>query len=236
MQSLKEHVAKAYYKFRRWKRQFDLVGQDRLEIFTSYYEKNQWKDAESKSGTGSNLIETQAVRQILPKIFSQLDVKTLLDVPCGDFNWMQHVDLTGIDYTGGDIVEALIDENRKTYGKSGRVFRQLDICKEVPSNHDLILCRDALVHLSNKDIWSAISNFKASGSDYILTTTFPNVEKNASIPTGMWRPLNLQRQPFNFPPPMKIYSEKNENLDFRYGEKCLGLWRLENLPTATCHD
>ena len=31
----------------------------------------------------------------------------MLDVPCGDFRWMAHVDLSGIIYIGGDIIECV---------------------------------------------------------------------------------------------------------------------------------
>jgi hypothetical protein len=35
----------------------------------------------------------------------------MLDAPCGDFNWMKEVDLSAVHYTGGDIVEPLVNSN-----------------------------------------------------------------------------------------------------------------------------
>jgi hypothetical protein len=39
----------------------------------------------------------------------------LLDIPCGDFNWMKLLNL-GVDYIGADIVGELIAENRRRFG------------------------------------------------------------------------------------------------------------------------
>jgi hypothetical protein len=36
------------------------------------------------------------------------DVKSLLDIPCGDFHWMRRVNLQGLSYVGADIVRELI--------------------------------------------------------------------------------------------------------------------------------
>ena len=45
---------------------------------------------------------------------------SLLDAPCGDFNWMRHVPLGGVSYTGADVVPELIARNRRDYGRDGR--------------------------------------------------------------------------------------------------------------------
>ena len=56
------------------------------EIFTEYYKENYWSNDESLSGSGS---ETQNVKNIintLPDILSEINAKSILDIPCGDFN------------------------------------------------------------------------------------------------------------------------------------------------------
>jgi hypothetical protein len=47
---------------------------------------------ESVSGAAATLGETAVLRDALPQVFAALRVKTLLDIPCGDFHWMQLVD------------------------------------------------------------------------------------------------------------------------------------------------
>jgi len=41
-----------------------------------------------------------------------LQIKTLLDAPCGDGNWINKVDLSGITYIGADIVPEIIETNK----------------------------------------------------------------------------------------------------------------------------
>src|SRR5207302_8241115 len=61
--------------------------------FERIYSTNLWSDPETRSGVGSSLDSTRALRAELPKAMRSLSARTLLDVPCGDFSWMQHVDL-----------------------------------------------------------------------------------------------------------------------------------------------
>jgi hypothetical protein len=59
------------------------------EIFTDIYKKNDWKNDESVSGNGSTLDATEGVRRELPRLFAKFHVKSLLDIPCGDCNWIK---------------------------------------------------------------------------------------------------------------------------------------------------
>jgi hypothetical protein len=95
---------------------------------------------------------------------------------------------------------------------------------------DLILCRDCLVHLPFRDGLALLGNFRQSGSRYLLTTTFSQLAKNNEVKmTGNWRPLNLELPPFCLPPPLYLLAEGCTEMDGRYGDKSLGLWRLADL-------
>ena len=83
---------------------------------------------ESVSGAGSSLQATERLRAVLPHVLREFEVRTLLDAPCGDWNWMSHVDLPVERYIGGDIVRALVDENRLRHGSPERDFRVIDLC------------------------------------------------------------------------------------------------------------
>src|SRR5580765_5333146 len=73
-------------------------------IFSGIYLNNSWSNPESVSGRGSTLAHTEMIRKTLPDLLAHLHARSLLDAPCGDFNWMQYVDLGGIQYTGADVV------------------------------------------------------------------------------------------------------------------------------------
>ncbi len=92
--------------------------------------KKLWSSKESISGTGSPLDFTKNIRLHLPpKIFTKFNISSILDTPCGDFHWMQHVlkNHNEIDYIGGDIVNMLFLENNKKYASNHISFIILDI-------------------------------------------------------------------------------------------------------------
>jgi hypothetical protein len=206
----------------------ELSLQDR---FARIYQTNMWFDAESRSGTGSSLDATARLRVSLPPLLRRLNVRRLLDVPCGDFNWMSHVDLSGIDYIGGDIVEPIIEANRERYESPTRKFLTLDVISGPLPWVDVILCRDCLVHLSFANIIAAVRTMKASGAQYLLTTTFPDRQANVDIVDGDWRPLNLEVSPFLFPAPQSVIVEDCTEEGGAYADKALAVWRLSDLPT-----
>lgn len=203
----------------------------RQVVFREIWASNYWGDQESESGTGSNLHETAVLRSRLASLLASLAVRSLLDVPCGDFHWMKEVRLPpGLTYVGGDIVEQIVARNRNCYGGETRLFRKMDLMRDSLPAADLILCRDCFVHFSFVDIFKAVGNLKRSGSKYLLTTHYANDRANDDIRTGRWRPLNLTRPPLNFPPPLFVIDEECSEAGGQYRDKRLALWRLEDLP------
>lgn len=198
------------------------------EIFTEIHHENKWGGKDSASGTGSDLTQTQVIRNELPAIWQNFAIHTMLDIPCGDFHWMKHVELAGIDYIGGDIVADLTSRNQQ-YETSNIHFRQLNLLQDKLPKVDLVFCRDCLVHLSFKDAFVALHNICDSGSKYLLTTTFTQHQVNRDIATGQWRMLNLESAPFSLLPPLKIINEGCTEHEIEYRDKSLGLWRVEDI-------
>jgi SAM-dependent methyltransferase len=199
-------------------------------VFLDIYSKNAWGGAESRSGSGSSLEQTETIRKQLPPIIRNLGVKSFLDIPCGDFYWMKQVRLELDEYIGADILAQLIEHNRALYTSQNRRFTVLDIMKDHLPSVDLIFSRDCLVHFSFRDIRRTIRNMKRSNSNYLLTTTFTARDQNTDIATGEWRPLNLQLPPFNFPEPIVLINENCSEVEGRYPDKSLGLWRIADIP------
>jgi hypothetical protein len=192
------------------------------EVFTRIHRDNAWGNAESRSGAGSTLAYTESLRAELPALLRRLEVRTLLDLPCGDFHWLRHLDL-GLDrYIGGDIVPALIDRLRRDCAAPGREFQVLDLIQDPLPAADALLCRDCLVHLSNRDALAALANIRRGRARWLIATTFPEVTKNRDIATGQFRPVNLCLPPFNLPPPVEsIRDTAASHLD-----RWLGVWRM----------
>ena len=195
-------------------------------IFTTIYTKNEWGDVESVSGPGSNLEQSLGVREALPALLNEFGVRSILDVPCGDFWWMKEVELDVEHYVGADVVKELVDSNVAKYGNDQRKFVSLDITRDNLPQVDLVLCRDLLVHFTYRDIFNALKNLRKSNSEFFLTTTFIGIDDNEDILTGEWRAINLQKPPFNFPAPLKLIDDYDINPKAR---KSLGLWRISDI-------
>jgi hypothetical protein len=143
---------------------------------------------------------------------------------------MKEVPLEGVEYTGADIVPPLIEENRRRYGSRRVNFLCLDIATDELPRADLVLVRDALVHLSLSQAMSALLRISRSGGGHLLATTFPTATSNAEIVTGDFRKLNLRLPPFNLPPPLMMIDEKHPNP--AHADKSLGLWRIDKIESA----
>ncbi len=183
------------------------------------------------SGIGSSLDQTERIRELLPLLLMEYRIWSIVDVACGDFTWMREINLSGFHYHGFDIVTSIVKQNRALYAKKNIQFDELDIVKQSPPCAELILCRDCFVHLSNRNNLKALSNFKKSGSTYLLTTTFTHQNLNTDLVSGRgWRPINLEKEPYKFPPPLLLLDEVCTESNGLFVDKALGLWIIKNLP------
>jgi hypothetical protein len=169
----------------------------------------------------------------------ELNIRSLLDLPCGDFNWMQHVELGEIQYIGGDIVSELIERNRKLYSRALRRFEHLDLTSSPLPKIDAVLCRDCLGHLPYASILAALENICSSGALYLLTThfTFRSLPANEEVTSGwQWRRLNFELAPFYWPPPHRYIIEGCDEVGGKYADKSLSVWPIgqirARLPTS----
>jgi len=171
---------------------------------------------------------TRRIREQLPDLLRDLEICSLLDIPCGDFNWMKELDLD-VDYVGADVVKDLVDANERSYGCDRRHFAHLDLTTDSLPAVDAIFCRDCLVHLSFDDIERAMVNILGSGARYLLVTTYPDCVENRDISTGDWRQLNFEKPPFEWPKPYRIVDDAvSRDTDNPNRDKSMGVWQIEN--------
>lgn len=200
-------------------------------IFNKMYINNIWSKSlkETKSGSGSSITNTQEIRKELPLLFENLNIKSILDAGCGDFNWFKEINLKNINYMGVDIVNDIIIENKNLYETKNIKFYQKDIITEDLPCVDLIICRDCLVLFSDSNIKQTLRNFKKSGSKYLLITNFLYKRQNVNIETGSWRPINFTEEPYVFSLPLKNINEKCTEANNQFNDKSLSLWNLSEI-------
>jgi SAM-dependent methyltransferase len=224
----KRALTVAERRFAEQRRELSKLGLQ--ERFERIYHTNLWSDPETRSGTGSSLDSTRVLREKLPEALRQLGTRVLLDVPCGDFTWMDHVDLAGIEYIGGDIVHSIVESNREQYAGTGREFIELDLTRDDLPRADVLLCRDCLVHLSYANIARVLENLRRSDIRYLLMTSFPGRGDNKDVEDGDWRPLDFEAAPFSFPHPVLTIVEECDEEGGSYADKSLCAWAVSDIP------
>ena len=203
------------------KKKFDLI-----------YKTSYWGGVSKdipKSGLGSSLQATENIRRELPKLLEKYEISTMLDIPCGDFSWLSHLNLPIDKYIGADLVEKLIDENIKMYARQNFEFKCLDLLQDPLPKCDLVMVRDCLVHLTNEQVHMALHNIVRSGSKYLATSHFEDCKENiVSRRPDRWRPLNMTKLPFNLPSPITSVVDSYSRIPYEAHKK-LALWQISDL-------
>jgi hypothetical protein len=189
--------------------------------FTEIYQANGWNDRESRSGPGSRRDSGSVADTIraLEWIVRDHAIRSMADIPCGDFNWMplflnRHPDLA---YRGYDIVPEMIAANRAAH--PDRSFEVLDILTQVPAKADLVLCKDLLNHLKDRHVPRALANIRASGARWLLASNNFGAANRAFRVSSLIdsRRLDITGPRFGYPKPV-------------WHTHYLGLWRVADLP------
>jgi len=214
-------------------------------IFKNIYENWGFGSLESRSGPGSTLDETKLLREKIKSLVQELEIKSVVDIPCGDFNWMKEIVNIFQSYTGGDIVDEAINNNNTNYSNSKTKFVVFDLINDNIPDADLLIVRDVIGHLPLEDGKKIINNILKSNCRYFLSTTWAKKNdngewencksgqidrENEGVEYGRFYPVNLMAYPFNFPK-ASMYLEEDVVVDgFENGNrKVLALWDLDEI-------
>ena len=190
-------------------------------VFNSIYKSNHWNKSkkfnsnQSYSGPGSvaNSIQTNNLITELQKFFKENDIKNILDAPCGDCAWIKKIFISDIKYTGIDIVEDLIIQNKITFNSYSNIEFY---CKDLIEyndfdNYDFILMRDFFIHLPISMIEKILKNLQNSNCKYFAFNNYENESINKEISTGQHRKINFLKDPFNLNVPYHKIQEINND-------------------------
>jgi SAM-dependent methyltransferase len=167
---------------------------DANAAFSEIYDKNVWGKG---SGVGSEPQFTTEYVAMLQRFLAQHRIKSVVDFGCGDWQFSQLIDWTGIEYRGFDIVASVIDANRLRFESANIKFEQVADGTALPSA-DLLICKDVLQHLPTAVVLRNLGIFKQLYPNLLITNDiFPAEGANSDIDAGQWRPLRLDQAPFN---------------------------------------
>lgn len=223
----------------------------KLGLPSDYYGYAHWPPRSSRkksaSGTGSELgLATELSLDFIINVTRRFGVKSLLDIPCGDVNWIfdsYETDSLPV-YVGLDITQAVLELNSRRFEHHSNKkflfwdatecplpkFRNVSDGEEHP--FDLVHVRDVIQHMNLSQGVQYMCNVLKSGANVLITTTFPKAN-NTHISEGGYYPNNLSREPFSFPASddcILTHPELQEDLTCAY-DLTVGTWRQEYIKT-----
>jgi hypothetical protein len=107
------------------------------------------------------------------------------------------MDWSGIFYQGFDVVDTVIVINKDRFASNNITFATMRSISDLP-NADLVVCKDVLQHLPNRDVIEYLEYFLTHYKYAIVTNDiFPDAYTNLDIPHGAGRALRLDQEPFD---------------------------------------
>jgi SAM-dependent methyltransferase len=214
---------------RQWRGQYTKHTRERdmTGVFSQIYANGAWvmrENQDSLSGVGSVREATGEMAPQLSAFLREVGCRRLVDVGCGDFNWMRTV-AGDFEYLGIDVVPQVIEANKAQYAHLRRRFICLDATSSPIESGDVALCREVLFHLSFRDGRKLMHNIKAAGFKHVLFTTDSAVWFNSDIRTGDFRRINLTRAPYGLPVPERQLTDDKVSVG-----RALAVWPGAALP------
>jgi SAM-dependent methyltransferase len=147
----------ARHRYRRLRRFAEAtVNQQRTpeQVFSRIYEDGLWGKGDGGFHSGSGSVEAHAAAyvQALSHYIAEHSIRRVVDLGCGDFTVGRKIVALGVDYTGADVVPALVQHHSAQHGSQKVRFVHLDIVNDPLPDGDVCLIRQVLQHLSNDQI------------------------------------------------------------------------------------
>ena len=163
------------------------------DVFQRIYQEKVWTKG---SGSGSLPSNTVAYRAFLQSYLRTNHIRSMIDCGCGDWKVMKLMDLSGIIYTGVDVVSPVIKSNKRLYESPTVRFLDADVRSIQLPDADLVILKDVLQHWSSGEI----ARFLARLQKYprvLVVNTCEGENLNGEIHDGGIRPVDLSQAPFH---------------------------------------
>jgi SAM-dependent methyltransferase len=163
--------------------------------FEEIYLNNEWGNG---SGAGSIYKHNQGYILFLQGFLKQNDIRTVVDVGCGDWQFSQYINWNGVKYKGFDIVESVIDNNKERYSSNNVSFHHYSGDSSDLPEADVLIVKDVLQHWSYESINKFILDLRKFKFVLITNCVDPTEEfNNKGIEDGGFSCLDLRLSPFN---------------------------------------
>ena len=173
-----------------------------VEVFSDVYEADLWNGG---SGPGSAPENTVEYRDFLSGYLDVLRALTtdgrVVDLGCGDWRIGELVDWTGLEYVGVDVVPSVIEANQRRDTPDNVSFVCLDALTEELPGGDVLIVKDVLQHWPNADVLRLLDAAEERFTFTVVTNDVSSkshpAKVNSDIALGDWRPIDIERAPFD---------------------------------------
>ena len=152
------------------------------EVFARLYAEDGWAGG---SGTGSNPDAAAPFCRFTERYLERHQIRSVLDLGCGDGQIAQAISWGPARYTGIDVVP-----------RHGITAGDIRICPWPAA--DLVLIKDVLQHWPTADIRALLPRLRQH-AHVLVTNSASGIRTNTDIEPGGFRSLDLAAAPFGWP-------------------------------------
>ncbi len=188
-------------------------------MFETIYAEQLWgSHAEhrfySGDGTHNRDITASTVDYLRTLIRELPAAPVIVDLGCGDFHFGSQLSDLSRHYHACDIALNVIEHNKQTFASDRISFHHLDACLEQPPAGDLLIIRQVLQHLSNRQI-GQILQWLQHYEYVVITEHLPagTFKANTDKPAGADSRLRFHSGVQVDQPPFNIQSKTRQIID-----------------------
>lgn len=185
--------------------------------FENIYEKSVWGknwkgQGGSGKGDGTDPDSKMWVNYITEFITERDDIVKVADLGCGDWKFSRFIPWKelGIQYSGYDIVQNVVENNNKEYANENVTFFHQDIITSSSiKGYDLVIIKDVLQHLSDEHVIKILDSVLINNKYVIIKNGYK------------FGHLTLRKNP-----DANEWTERNINNKYSYHPICLNKYPL----------
>ncbi len=167
----------------------------RRRIFNAIY--RDLRPGKWPLGADSTHKNTTVYREFLQQFFVDHEIKTVLDIGCGDWNFSRLMDWSAINYLGIDVSN-LILERASEYSSDNIKFYELDAISCDLPDADLAILKDVIQYWSNQEILDILPKLKKFKRVLVVGSCLENdaAMLNRDTVFGEYHDVDLSQPPF----------------------------------------
>ena len=177
--------------------------------FTNIYDKELW-GKEKGSGAGSRPKFNKEYILFLENFLRDNDIKSVIDFGCGDWQFSRYIDWSDVDYLGLDIVDSVIENNKKQFSQYSFVS-DTDVFKYL-EGREFIIIKDVIMHWPNEEILSFLDKLVTYDIKILLVNVFGQPKNRKLKRVGGFSRLDYDKFPLNKYNSELIFTWKNRQV------------------------